>query len=107
MNDFMSWLQQFIVALQNPSFLIFFCSLIVGAVIKNTQIPIPNWLIPSVLALIGIVAGAVLLGNGAQGRFQGAITGLTLSLASTGCHQVYTQIIERYGKKNENPSGSN
>lgn len=96
LTDLLKTLGEFVSALQNPNFLIFFCSLVIGYVIKNTQIPVPNWLIPTILAVLGLIAGAVLLGTGLPGRFQGALLGMTLSLASTGLHQIYSQIKEKF-----------
>jgi len=95
LKPIVDWLTEFVALLQNPSFLIFFCSLIVGGVIKNTEIPIPNWLIPSILAFIGLAAGAIFLGTGLVGRVQGALTGMTLALASTGAHQLFQTIKTR------------
>lgn len=94
-DEILKWLGQFVAALQNPSFLIFICAWTIGYVIKNTQIPIPSWLIPSVLAALGLCAGSMLLGAGPGGRFQGALTGMTLALAATGAHQIFAQLQAR------------
>lgn len=48
------------------------CLMIIGAIIKNTP-KIPNWLIPYILLICGVVGGIGLLGLNQEGIIQGIL----------------------------------
>ncbi len=48
------------------------CLMILGAILKNTP-KLPNWLIPYIMLVLGILGGIGLIGFNAQGIIQGIL----------------------------------
>lgn len=73
--------------------------LIVGYIIKRWIKDVDNKWIPTIVTILGAALGALLNGFGALQIIAGAASGL----ASTGLHQLFTQLIE--GKSEEPEAG--
>jgi hypothetical protein len=71
-------------------------ALIIGAVV--TKIPyIPDWGIPLIVLLAGIIGGGFLIGWGADGIIQGILA----AGAATFGHQMVMQIVDRGSEDND------
>jgi len=89
-NQLVQWLNEFIKAIQDPQVLIFAVAFLVGLVIDLYLEKIPNWTIPAVNTLIGLISGCILLSTaGFPSHFKGALMGAALALAATGAHQLW------------------
>lgn len=73
--------------------------LCVGYVIKNSLDFIPNKYIPAIMLVLGLVTNIIInLQSGINADV--ILTGMYSGLASTGLHQVFTQLINNQEEKN-------
>jgi len=80
---------------------------VIGKIISNTS-KIPNWIIPPVLTLTGLVSGiamAVINGGTWQDAAMTALMGLLSGAGTVGLHQTYRQPSDAMKAKKE--AGSN
>lgn len=83
MNDIIQFVQEQMLILVPVLF-------VIGLLLKNTP-KVPDWIIPWVLLVIGIVLAVLLLGDPLQGVIQGALVAGATVLA----HQLVKQTVER------------
>lgn len=88
MNFNLEFLQSFVMPI------VVGACLIIGYILKKWM-PTDNKYIPTILAVIGAVLGCVAVSNITLTAIVG---GAFSGLASTGLHQMFTQIIERKGE---------
>lgn len=69
--------------------------LVVGWLIKKFSEQIPNWLIPTVVTVLGAVLNCAKLGV----TIDNIVIGAFLGAASTGLHQVFTKWVDNFGQK--------
>ena len=70
---------------------VFVACLIVGFIIKSSISVIPNRHIPTIVAVVGAAVNILVSGLSVESVVYGALMGL----ASTGCHQLFKQWINR------------
>jgi Na+/glutamate symporter len=78
----------FITELYMP--IIVVACLIVGYIIKKWVKDVENKWIPTIVTVLGLILGGILTGCTVESLVAGALSGL----ASTGLHQLFSQIIE-------------